>query len=150
MNSSLTLDKWTLFAIHFELINTLNNKDFKVTTINIIWIKIWFYLIILIKLPKLGVNLHFIGHWRLGFYINFIISNCNGSHYNMDWMTWSECYITMKIKVLLQNLFEPILERINLSQQILTEFKKDRVPKKFIEENSRSINLSLAWQSSLA
>ena len=86
MNSSLTLDKWTLFAIHFELINTLNNKDFKVTTINIIWIKIWFYLIILIKLPKLGVNLHFIGHWRLGFYINFIISNCNGSHYNMEWM----------------------------------------------------------------
>ena len=50
----------------------------------------------------------------------------------------------MKIKILLQNLFEPILERINLSQQILTEFKKDRVPKKFIEENSRSINLSLA------
>ena len=37
-----------------------------------------------------------------------------------------------------------------LSQQILTEFKKDRVPKKFIEENSRSINLSLAWQSYLA
>ena len=128
-------------------IKTLNNKDFKVTTINIIWIEIWFYLIILIKLPKLGVNLHFIGHWRLGFYINFIIiSNCNGSHYNMEWML----HKNMKIKILLQNLFKPILERINLSQQILTEFKKDRVPKKFIEENSRSINLSLAWQSSLA
>ena len=135
------------FAIHFELIKTLNNKDFKVTTINIIWIKIWFYLIILIKLPKLGVNLHFIGHWRLDFYVNFIImSDCNGSHYNMEWML----HKNMKIKILLQNLFEPILERINLSQQILTEFKKDRVPKKFIEENSRSINLSLAWQSSLA
>jgi hypothetical protein len=92
-------------------------------------------------LPKLNVNLPFI----MDFNINFIKDNMGECFKKILWKR--RMY---ENKIAPSELIWTHYGGSTLSQQILTEFKKDRVPKKFIEENSRSINLSLAWQSSLA